>query len=719
MQKPSKPERNNEDIVHHAGHGSSSLAKETFTKRSEHIAKIYSAIIDFEQTPYLDIFDNKFRINFHDPIHWLDTNYASAFRTTKRIDNENSYYTLICSASHPPRLSQLQQFQTLKTLNMVLPLGWDLIEDDAKKQYPIVLFALPQSEPLIQKLTMNFQPQAPIICMQRFLQPILSTINELHTIGATYRAFSPTNLFIDLSGNVQRDYMLGQCISDPPGTMQHTVFETISAGMANNDYRGKELSSNDTYALGVMMVCLMRGSIPMAHMDDIEISRRKLSLSSFSALTEGLNVPINMKDPLRGMLADNVNERWTLERIYGWLSGRQGEKKVRIIKSRSRMSFHYHHQSFNTSTELAAFFANSWNDSVEQTINPDIPIWIRHGVADEATSNYIRDLQSQVSISGGMASRYDANLHIAFAKMLFLMNPHSPIVFQDLRFTMTGFGQLFAQFFAHPNSAEMIQLKSVISTELIQYWYRHQKSRSTIYNSIIQEIALARQAITLERLEFGFERMLYTLYPDLPCLSPIFHGKFVFDLATFLDALEEKLSMEDPETYQFLVDRHMISYIGTRIQRNLTGVLRIAMDMHSELASKKAQIILLSVLQEDFSPRPFPILCQYACGLLETALMSYHNTKLRNRLRTRLYNTAKIGWLNQLIDVIEDGRLLRTDNSNYAQARTEYARNANILSELARTKEHVNDDVKTRSNRYTLIVCLSISALGVIILLFG
>ena len=111
----------------------------------------------------------------------------------------------------------------MKSQNLILPLGWDLVTDANGGQFPSILFNLPRGEPLIPHINSQFQPQTAGASVQRFLQPMLPCINEMHTQGITYRAFSPTNLFIDVGGT-RRDYLLGQCLSDPPGTMQHTVF---------------------------------------------------------------------------------------------------------------------------------------------------------------------------------------------------------------------------------------------------------------------------------------------------------------------------------------------------------------------------------------------------------------------------------------------------------------------------------------------------------------
>ncbi|MCH9852167.1 MAG: hypothetical protein K0U45_01540 [Alphaproteobacteria bacterium] len=696
--------------------GAGSLRETSFAKQASAAKKIIMPAFDASKIPHADIFDKSFRIDFNQALPAFKTDYAVAYRVTKQIDGDADYFVTISSSNNPPRLSQITQFQAMKSQNLMLPLGWDLVTDINGVQFPVILFNLPRGEPLIPDIHAQFQPQTAAACVQRFLQPILPCVNEMHTQGITYRAFSPTNLFIDVGGT-RRDYLLGQCLSDPPGTMQHIIFETITAGMAERPYRGKEISGNDIYALGVMMVCLMRGSMPMVHMSDYDILRRKLNLGSFNALTEGMSIAQGIIDPLRGLLADSPNDRWNLEQIYAWLNGRNTDKKTRSIKARSKINFHYQHNSYNSAPELAAVFAHDWDDAVEQTINPDIPVWMRHGVSDEATSNMIRELQNHVNSSGGVASKYDFNLHVAFAKMLFLMNPYSPIVFQNLRFTITGFGHLYAHYFNSPNSAEMNLIRALISVELINYWYINQKNRSTVYNSTIQEIALARQAISLERLEFGFERLLYVLYPDLPCLSPLFDKEFVFDLNSLLEALNKKLSQHDPNEYQFTMDRHLISYIGNRFRRNIANVIRASTEPRSA-DTGKAQVLLLSLLQEDFNKRPFPALCHHACKLLEPAVLTYNNVNLQNRLRQRLQNTAESGWLSKLLNVIEDQKLLMSDSSNYFDALNEYSNNANLLNELERTKEHINADIKTRANHYALLLCFAIASFGVLILFF-
>ena len=104
----------------------------------------------------------------------------------------------------------------------------------------------------------------------------------------THRAIRPDNV---LSRRRGQQVTLGAAWAAPPAMHQPTVFEAPFSAMCHPAGRGDGTSADDIYALGVLLLVLAAGQIPMANLDDATIISRKLDLGSFAALTAGVVVP--------------------------------------------------------------------------------------------------------------------------------------------------------------------------------------------------------------------------------------------------------------------------------------------------------------------------------------------------------------------------------------------------------------------------------------------
>ena len=56
-------------------------------------------------------------------------------------------------------------------------------------------------------------------------------------------------------------------------------------------------------------------------MNDEDLIKHRLENGSYNTICGNENIPVRLIEPLRGMLADDPNERWTFGEINNWLTG--------------------------------------------------------------------------------------------------------------------------------------------------------------------------------------------------------------------------------------------------------------------------------------------------------------------------------------------------------------------------------------------------------------
>ncbi len=138
------------------------------------------------------------------------------------------------------------------------------------------------------------------------LRPVAQALDRLHQRGVTHRAIRPDNLFRLGPG---QPVVLGSAWAAPPASLQPAVFEPPYSAMCLPGGRGNGGIADDVYALGVTMLVLALGRVPLAGLDDPAILRRKLDRGSFAALAGEERLPGMIGDLVRGMLAEDPDHR--------------------------------------------------------------------------------------------------------------------------------------------------------------------------------------------------------------------------------------------------------------------------------------------------------------------------------------------------------------------------------------------------------------------------
>src|SRR6202011_5057089 len=112
----------------------------------------------------------------------------------------------------------------------------------------------------------------------------------------------PDNLFRAGPGEPA---LLGCAWAAPSASTQPALYEPPYSAMCPPSCRGEGSVADDVYALGVTLLVLAMGRIPLAGLDDKAILRRKLDMGSFAALVGDERLPAAIADLVRGMLAED------------------------------------------------------------------------------------------------------------------------------------------------------------------------------------------------------------------------------------------------------------------------------------------------------------------------------------------------------------------------------------------------------------------------------
>ena len=109
------------------------------------------------------------------------------------------------------------------------------------------------------------------------LRPVAHVLEHLQERGFTHRSIRPDNVFQSAPG---QPVVLGVSWATPPAMAQPAIFEPPYSAMCLPTGRGDGSIADDVYALGVLLLCLALGRVPLDSLDDATIVRRKLELGT-------------------------------------------------------------------------------------------------------------------------------------------------------------------------------------------------------------------------------------------------------------------------------------------------------------------------------------------------------------------------------------------------------------------------------------------------------
>ena len=226
-----------------------------------------------------------------------------AFAVTDRRDASRLLMAVPMRPGFPPRANVLATPADAPMRNLLMPVADGPGPDVGGQPGWFIICPAPPG-PALDLAAGPWREQELINCV---LLPAAAALAGLEERGLTHRAIRPDNLFRTGPG---QPVTLGPFWAAPPGTGQPAVADPPFLAWCRPSCQGEGSIADDVYALGVTLLALASGRMPLAGVDAPDILRRHLSMGSFATLTAGSpSLPAMLGDLLRGMLAEDPDHR--------------------------------------------------------------------------------------------------------------------------------------------------------------------------------------------------------------------------------------------------------------------------------------------------------------------------------------------------------------------------------------------------------------------------
>ena len=637
------------------------------------------------ESPSSSVENSRYRVLFTHPLPSLDTAHARAYQAHS-AGGEEGFLAYVCGRRFFPRLSACETFSHVRHSALVQFQEWCLQRDAEGVERVVLIYKHPNKRLYLDSLEDTTTALNLHECVKRFLKPMLQPLHAIHTAGLTYRAFSPTNLFVQSSE--MQSFVLGQCLSEPAGTLQPRLFETPTCAMAEPQGRGSEIAANDYYALGVMVFTLLRGHVPLRLVSEEAVILQKARLGSYRALLEHVQLEAESAELLRGLLDDNPGTRWGYDEVVSWLGGYRRAVDNHFTPPRAKVPYYLREHPVTTRQEMSYMLHRNWREAIDLSKHSDLGHWIRRSFADDADARAVLQLQDQRS----SADAHQTDLADNLTRTLILLNPLAPILWRDSGFTVTGIGNLLAKYYNHPG--KIATLFHLLRQGTHDFWMRHHIYSAPVYIATVKTISDLVQRVLHGDSDFATLRFFYTLNFDAPCMSSLFARDYVYGLTSLLERLEERLQAQDEGT-RLQLDSHLLAYIAAYHNADSSDTLTAALQQGNPIQNGLAQVRLLNIVQRRYNRVPTYHLCRALLPLLEPALERFRNIDKRKELQRHLQTCVKDGWIEPMLALVDNPSLLAQDAKAYHEAQKSYKKNHHELMRLA----HAHQDMPAQIHR--------------------
>ncbi|WP_299440493.1 protein kinase family protein [uncultured Rhodospira sp.] len=600
----------------------------------------------------------------------------------------------------------------MRTAGLMALVEWGYIEwAPADAVRVVLIYEQPMGGRVMKSLSDTITPISDQQFVKSLLRPLCMALGELQNHGIGHRAVRPTNLFYsDASGG---RIVLGDCATGPVAIDQPVVCETIESGMCTPAGRGLGVYADDFYALGVCAVMLLIGRNPLAGVSDHDILTQKLHHGTYATLVSDVRLPLGMIEIVRGLLADDVDQRWDFEQTDLWFNGRRMSPVQAKPVRRAQRAFVFMNQEFFLPRNLAHAMANNWDKAVPVVLEGKLEIWLRRGLENNQLADHITMAIRNAAAVG--EKNKAAFQDTALANVLIVLDPAAPIRYRDFRAHVDGFGGVLSAQVALGKDTRLVT--EAILRDLPKMWLGMREKFSP---EMIQMTSNFRELRDYLQDPFkkgaGLERCLYELNESQRCLSPLLARDIVLDIRDLLPALDRTASRVDSKTEP--LDRHIVAFVAARYPKDIAPQLA-ALNEDDTKRATLGMLSLLAVLQWRLGPEALHGLCGWMGALMGPIINSYHSRARRRTLEQEIPRLVRKGSLPELYNFVDSADERRADFDEFQRARAEWAVAQQNIRHLESGQVGADENAERTGQRLAATGSVSVAIVTVAVVLLG
>jgi hypothetical protein len=582
-----------------------------------------------------------------------------AYACSDQRDSRAGLMAVQMAPGAPPRLPSFAGLADFGDPRMLVPLAFGAGPSPDGKPAWFVVCTAPPGPSIWPSGMETIRPWNDTELVARVMRPIAAVLQMLEERRLTHRAIRPFNIFHDVikGGPV----VLGCAWAGPPGALQPAVFEPPYMAMCAPSARGNGELADDVYALGVTLLTLALGRVPLAGLDADTIVRRKLEMGCFQALAGDQRLSPMIADLASGMMAQDPEHRPTPTLLTDPSAARARRVAARPPR-RAQRALAVGDISVFDARSLAFAIARQPQSGARLVRTGVADHWLRRILGDTTMAAKIEDVQRARNAEGDTANvMADARLVM---QSVALLDPLAPLCWRGVAVWPDALGPAMV---AEPIDGNVrARIEEIVQEEVVFAWALNRAERCTPM-SFKQEGKQQRNLLRSRGWAGGPLRLDYAFNPLLPCRSRVLADRPVARLRDLLLALEALSGVSDARGVP-PIDRDMAAFIAARMDGRFDKFISALGDAAEPEELVMAQLRVLAELQAVAKVPSLPGLCGWLAELAAPAAQDWHNRTTQATRKEAMAEVVPTGNLASLLAVLDHPEMRSADEAGHQTA---------------------------------------------------
>jgi len=183
----------------------------------------------------------------------------------------------------------------------------------------------------------------------------------------------------------------------------------------------------------------------------------------------------------------------------------------------------------------------------------------------------------------------------------------------------------------------------------------------------------------------GYERCLYDLNINLPCLSPMAGGRWVASVAELIRALDDAAAsgrIAEPS-----IDSHVAAFIAARFDASGDALLTLMKPKDADDDATLGAIRLFAELQQSYGGAPLPGIALWCAKLARRVVEGFHHRPTRQLLAETIDRAQQAGGIAAILKAVDAPGVKVRDARAFGLAKSGWMRLQLEATMIERNKE--------------------------------
>ncbi|OAJ67506.1 protein kinase domain-containing protein [Gluconobacter cerinus] len=535
------------------------------------------------------------------------------------------------------------------------------------------------------------------------IRPIADALEKLSSMGLTCRGIRPDNLFVGQG--------LHQVVVGPLGVAcnaeaQPVLFEPLSSAVCHPTARGGGTVACDIFSLGVLVLSLCIGELPLRGLSDNEILQRRFEVGSAEAYMQGHNVPAGLVSLLEAMLSDRPENRPSPNDLITIAPSKLFSIRP-DIPARSPLVI----GSVEVRTPQAlAWYAGTYpNEFLSLLQRKIVSQWLHRELELSVMSSLIE--QAGIAFLPSSGNKAVDPTTMVVTRAIAILDSAAPMFWAGHWFWPSAIPHMLACAEAGRfPPEEQRNIRGIAGFLMTSPEVFDVPSLPALQAKQINDLATDARRTGAKGME-QIRRVPYDVNVYQPCLSSRCLKERISLSAGLLQWLdrhvsEQELSADDLGRSGFLDDQ-MRTFLESHCARQ--GIIPLAQSQKAGLPSWLSDLTLMAAAQRRFDKTPLSAVAKRALSLLENELKQWRSKTTRAKRRARLFQLAETGNLTKFLDNVTDPAGLQHDRKLARQAEAEIAHLEKVLEEEPVRKAVHEKQARNAGEFFSLLIGIAVA----------